>query len=85
MCKFTPENEDKALRAVKKTIGVTGLLYYKEGTYFPHTIDVTEIDFLPPDSELAKLSGLRGIAPDMTDGMRSEDYVRKLRDAWHGD
>jgi hypothetical protein len=85
VCKFTADNEDKALRAVKKTIAVTGLLYYKEGAYFPHTIDVTEIEILSPDSQLPKLSDLRGIAPDITGGMKSEEYVRKLRDAWHTD
>ncbi len=85
VCKFSSENEEKALRAVKKTVAVTGLLYYKEHAYFPHTVNVTDIDILSPDSELPKLSDLRGIAPNITDGMKSEEYVRRLRDAWHTD
>ncbi len=82
ICRFRPENLDKAIGAVNKPVAVMGLLQYRRGEYFPRAIDVIDIQPLPPDSELPALSQLRGIAPDATDGMKSEDFVRKLRDAW---
>jgi hypothetical protein len=61
---------------------VMGTLHYRQGQYFPQSIDVSDIQLLPSDNELPALSTLRGIAPNATDGMTSEDFVRKLRDAW---
>lgn len=34
----------------------------------------------PPIDKIAKLSELKGIAPNITGGLSSEEYIRKLRD-----
>ncbi len=82
VCRFPEELSDKALGSVKQRAIVKGLLHYKEGARFPHAIDVTDLDLLPSDSVLPTLSQLRGIAPNATDELLSEDFVRRLRDAW---
>ena len=83
ICRFPVERLEEAVAAVNKTVAVTGTLTYRQGSLLPSTIDVTNIQVLRPDDELPFLSRLRGVAPDATDGMKSEDFVRKLRDGWH--
>jgi hypothetical protein len=82
VCRFAEELSDKALASVKQRAIVKGSLHYKEGARFPHAIDVTDLDLLPPDSVLPTLSQLRGIAPDATGDLSSEDFIRQLRDGW---
>jgi hypothetical protein len=38
-------------------------------------------DCEPPENELPSILALRGIAPDATGNLKSEDFVRRLRDA----
>ncbi len=82
ICRFPAEKRDKIVASADKQVAVSGMLHYREGSHFPHAIDVSDIEILPPDSELPKLSEMRGIAPDATGDLTSEQFVRRLRDAW---
>lgn len=42
----------------------------------------SQIEVLPPDSELPDWEDLRGCAPDATGALSSEAFVRKLREEW---
>jgi hypothetical protein len=81
-CRFSAEKRAKIVASADKQVAVSGMLHYIEGSHFPHAIDVLDIEVLPPDSELPKLSEMRGIAPDATGDLTSEQFVRRLRDAW---
>jgi hypothetical protein len=82
ICRFPQSLIDQAVAAVNQRVVVIGILHYREGEHFPHQIDVADVKFLQPDSELPTLSELRGIAPDATGELKSEEFIRKLRDAW---
>ena len=81
-CSFPAALYDEAVAAVGKRVEVNGVLRYRANTQFPHQIVVRSIDVFPPDSELPDWEDLRGRAPNATNGMKSEDFVRELRDAW---
>ena len=82
VCHFQPDHMDRAIAVVSKMVNVTGLRHFKENASFPYAIDVSDFEVLPPDSQLPKLSQLRGVAPDATGNLKSEDFVRQLRDDW---
>jgi hypothetical protein len=81
-CSFPPALYDDAVAAVGKRVEVNGLLRYRANTDFPHQIVARSIEIFPPESELPDWEDLRGRAPNATNGMKSEDFVRELRDAW---
>jgi hypothetical protein len=82
VCHFQPEQMNRAIAAINKMVQVTGLRHFKENASFPYAIDVSDFEPLLPDSQLPKLSQLRGVAPDATGNVKSEDFVRQLRDDW---
>jgi hypothetical protein len=81
-CKFPSRLYDDAVSAVGRHVEVRGTLRYRARATFPHEIAVAEIDIYQPDSELPNWEDLRGRAPDATDGLPSEKFVRELRDDW---
>jgi hypothetical protein len=81
-CNFPAALYDDAVAAVGRRVEVTGLLRYRSGADFPHQILVQEIEVFPNDDELPNWEDIRGIAPDATGILRSEAFVRELRDAW---
>lgn len=81
-CRFVgPELRDKVLANAGQYVRVDGWLVYKTKAKFPHAMEVNRIESFPNDA-VTSLSDIRGIAPDATKGVRSEDFVRDLRDAW---
>ena len=82
LCRFGSELRDLAISAIGSTVAVSGLLIYKTGEPFAYEILVSEIDIYPSEDELPTIEDLRGIAPDATGDMASEDFVRALRDGW---
>jgi hypothetical protein len=80
-CKFVGTDlRDKVLASAGQYVRVDGWVIFKNKAKFPHAMDVQEIESF--SDGFSKLSDIRGIAPDATKGERSEDFVRKLRDAW---
>jgi hypothetical protein len=82
ICNFPKNKREKAKEGLEKLVSVTGLITYRNKENFPHKIDVEDIIVYRPESELPHFYDLRGAAPNATNGLSSEDFVRKLRDEW---
>ena len=80
-CSFSPDKIEEAREALGRKIRVLGELTYPKGNDFPKDVRVQTIEFLPEDDDLPSLTDLRGIAPDITGDLSSEEFVRNLRDA----
>jgi hypothetical protein len=80
-CKFHAGLFEDAKTALGKRVEVQGLFKYKIRAPYPHEAEVDNLETLPSDHELPTLKDLLGIDPDITGGLSSEDYIRKIRDA----
>lgn len=79
-CNFPPKKKNDAISAIDKYVTVFGTMKYRHKSTYPYEIDVDYIESPPPTETLPNLSELKGIAPDLTQGLTSEEYVRKNRD-----
>ena len=75
---------NESLRSsVKAAIGnfvtVVGKLKYKQWASFPHGIIAEDFDVHEPDSELPRLSELRGAFAGITGDLSSIEFVEKIR------
>lgn len=82
-CHFPAALCDDAVSAIGRKVEVSGVLRYRNGASFPHQIQVSQIEAFPPETELPDWNDLRGMAPDATGEMNSEDFIRELRDGWY--
>lgn len=80
-CHFPQELTEKAIDSIGKFVEVKGEIKYKAISKYPHEIIVEEIEAFPDEKELPSLYELRGIAPDLTGKLSSEQFVRKIRNA----
>lgn len=80
-CFFPPDKIEEAREALGRKIRVSGELTYPKGNDFPRDVKVQTIELLPDDDDLPSLMDLRGVAPDVTGDLSSEEFVRNLRDA----
>ena len=80
-CHFKRDELEKAVRGINHYVDVRGELRYKQREKFPYAINVIDIDVYPDDQDLPSIFDLKGIAPQATGDMKSEDFVRRLRDA----
>lgn len=85
LCRFPARLEQQAIRALTRRVEVSGALKYREGARFPHAVTVQNLEMMPSNDELPTLMDLRGIAPNATGDLSSEDFVRMLRDEWRSD
>jgi hypothetical protein len=83
VCRFPPGLVEKVGNAFYKRATVFGWLKYKRGAKYPHLINVDDIYIHRKPDGLPKLGDLRGIAPDITGGLRAEDFVGANRDVEH--
>ncbi|XSG82336.1 MAG: hypothetical protein ACPW61_00715 [Methyloligella sp. ZOD6] len=81
-CHFPAKLYDEAVSAVGRRAEIFGTLHYRSGANFPHKISVASIEAYPPDDELPDWEDLRGRAPNATEGLSSEAFVRELRNGW---
>jgi len=81
-CFFKQEQVSKVGSGLRQHVTVSGLLRFKASMLRPYAVNVTDIDVHEQDDSLPSLTNLRGIAPNATGGVMSEDFVRRLRDAW---
>ena len=79
-CAFPAGKEEEFLHAVGRKVLASGELHYPAGSNLPRSIKVETVEILPEDDELPNLADLRGIAPDITGDLSSEEFVRMLRD-----
>jgi len=80
-CMFPDKLFDKARMALGMRIEVTGIFKYKVNAPYAHLAEVEDLIVLPLDDDLPTFKDLFGIDPEMTDGLSSEDYIRKVRSA----
>lgn len=79
-CAFPAGREEEFRRALGRKVLASGELHYPAGSNLPRSIKVETMEILPEDDELPSLADLRGIAPDITGDLSSEEFVRMLRD-----
>jgi hypothetical protein len=82
-CRFPEELFEKARQGVKRRVGVTGTMRFRPAACFPHEVSVREMEVFPAEADLPLLSELRGLAPDASDGLPSESFVRQQREDWN--
>lgn len=80
-CHFPDKIVREAIAAVGKYIEVRGELKYKAVSQDPYGIAVEEIEILPGDDTLPPLLSLRGLMPNITGSLTTEQFVRKIRNA----
>lgn len=80
-CYFPDELKESAIHAVGQYIEVHGIIHYKAVSTFPHQIDVKKLEVLPDEKELPSIFDLKGIAPNLTGGLSSEEFAQILKDA----
>lgn len=78
---FSPELVDLAIASVKRRVAVTGLMRYQTASAFPFHVEVSQIVTYGNPAQLPSFLSLRGIAPEATGDLASEDFVAGLRDA----
>jgi hypothetical protein len=81
-CNAPKRMQEKIVAAIGKTVLVEGWALYRKDSPFPYAMRVEDIHLRAPDNELPTMQSVHGIAPDATDGVRAEDFVRKLRNAY---
>jgi hypothetical protein len=80
---FSADIKREVINAIDRYVRVDGTLRYKGWAPYPHAIDVKTIEVLPSDEDLPTLGQLRGVAPDATGEMTSEEFVQAHRhDRW---
>lgn len=72
---------DDVRNALKHYSLVYGSLEFHTGSAFPNRITVDRIEVIPDDAPPTTLRSLYGIAPELTQGLDSVSYVRRIRDA----
>jgi hypothetical protein len=77
---FSADMKREVIEAIDRYVRIHGTLRYKSWAPYPHAIDVKSIEVLPHDDDLPTLGQLRGVAPEATSDMTSEDFVRAHRD-----
>ncbi|MEE9443510.1 MAG: hypothetical protein V3V99_12670 [candidate division Zixibacteria bacterium] len=80
-CKFSDDVKGDAVKSLDRHITIYGRLGYRPRAKFPHCAEVNRIEIHPPDNKLPSFADLRGVAPDATGDLSSEDFIRRLRDA----
>ena len=80
-CYFPEDLREVAIDAVGQFVQVHGIIHYKSIARYPHQINVKKMDILPREEDLPSIFDLKGIAPDLTGGLSSEEFVQSLKDA----
>jgi len=82
ICDFPSTLLQKAIAAIDHYVNVVGQYKYKSGQPHPYYVKVTDIEIYPDEKELPSLFDLRGIAPNASNNLSSEDFIREMRDEW---
>lgn len=82
VCDFPQALKEKVKAGLERYVRVYGRLRLKQWDRYAHTIDAADIEIYPPEEQLPTLWELRGIAPGATGDLSTEDFIRRIRDAW---
>lgn len=78
-CHFPHSLLKSAITGLDHRVNVRGRLKYKRRDSFPYAIDIDDIEIYPDESELTNLLDLRGIAPNATGDLSSEEFISSIR------
>ncbi|HEV7240642.1 MAG TPA: hypothetical protein VGQ36_15495 [Thermoanaerobaculia bacterium] len=82
-CTFIRDIREDVKRAVDHYVEVAGKLHYKRRAKFAQRMsEVHSVEMLDTDSGRPQLSELRGIAPDVTGGVDTREFVDTLDEEW---
>jgi hypothetical protein len=79
-CVFPDELFEQIRLAVKRNVTVYGTVSYPPDGAHAEKVQVKELEFHPPDSELPTLGQLRGAFRGCTEGKTATEFVRAIRD-----
>jgi hypothetical protein len=80
VCAFDESILEQVRMGVKRSVTVSGILYFQPDKPLPDRVRVQGMEIHPPDGELPRLRDLKGIARRCTGNMTSVDFVRAIRD-----
>ena len=78
-CHFKSNQLENAIAGINHYVNVTGNLQYKRRDKFPYAVSDAEIEIYPDEQDLPSIFDLKGISPNATGEMKSEEFVRRLR------
>jgi hypothetical protein len=78
-CRFSPELLETAKAAVSKTVRVYGEVKFLSRDPFPTSVVADDIQIVEPGPSLFDV---RGMSPEATGDMSSEDFIRERRSGW---
>ena len=81
VCEYDAEHEMTVMESANRPVTVRGLLSYRGESPFPHRCRVRSLEPHPVGVAFDPLGG-KGLAPDATGAMCSEDFIRNVRDGW---
>jgi hypothetical protein len=79
--KFRSRDRKKFTAALDKYVSVYGRLRYKTWDKFPYSIFADDIQVHDVDAA-PTLNNLKGVAPDATGELSSQEYIDRVRDEW---
>ena len=79
-CFFNKSLLPTVIDALGKRVEVTGLTKYLKHSYWPYQINVSKMEIYPDEINLPTFDDIKGMCPNLTEGMPSEEYIRKMRD-----
>ena len=81
-CNFPSEIEQDVFMAAekRKRVVIFGVISYNSRGEPISILVKTPIRFLPQEKDLPTAKDLRGMSPDFTGDMKTEDYIRSLRE-----
>jgi hypothetical protein len=77
---FSEDIREQVRAGVDRYVTVFGELKYKTWDQFPYEVNAKKIDVHEADKDLPTLYDLKGIAPNLTGGLSSVEWVRNMRD-----
>lgn len=80
-CYFKPELFEQVRAGLKRRVTVRGLVRYT-ATGRVTQVFAQEIHLLRDDENLPSIEEMAGVAPNITNGLPLEDYLRRLKDEW---
>jgi len=78
-CRFESSMLTQAREGLGKFVEVRGDLHYKVIAQYPHAIDVREIEIMPGAGAPDWINA-RGMFPDLTGDLTTEEYISRVRD-----
>ena len=83
LCKFFPQDRQKATDSIGTIIEVRGRKAYRPNSPLPYRIEVESFDPINYTSNSKEIVDLGGMAPYLARGKSSVEFLRELRDEWN--